>query len=75
MKKRNLFVRIMAIILCALMILGVLTAAISAFSFDAATVPSPNTGSNPNTIWAAVAGAAAVLACAICVISAKKSKK
>ncbi len=75
MKKRSLIVRIIAIILCALMILGVVTAAISAFSYDASAVSLPETGSNPNAIWVAVAGIAAALAAAICVVSAKKAKK
>lgn len=68
MKKKSLVVRIIAIVLCALMILGVVSAAISAFAYDGV----PATGSNDNIIWFAVAlGIATVV---ICVLAATKKK-
>lgn len=74
MKKRNLFVRITAIILCAIMVLGVFSAAIYAFAADASAVPSPETGSPDNT-WLILIAVLAILAIAACVILPRMKKK
>ncbi|MCR5523356.1 MAG: LPXTG cell wall anchor domain-containing protein [Clostridia bacterium] len=68
--KRSLIIRIIAIGLCALMLLGVVTAAISAYAVS----PMPATGSSSKTIWIAVAAVVAVAVVAVCLISAKKKK-
>ena len=73
MNKRNLFVRIVAILLCAIMVLGVGTAAISAFAADG-TVCAPETGSQP-MIWVVVAVVAAIAVIAGCLIIPKVNKK
>ena len=64
MKRHNLFVRIVAILLCAVMLLGVVTAAISAFSAD---VNVPQTGSADMTvvIIAAVVAVAVIAGCVL----------
>ena len=56
MKGRSLFVRIVAIFLCAVMVLGVVTAAIYAFAADEAVLytASPDTGSS-SMIWVILA--------------------
>jgi hypothetical protein len=73
MKGRNLFVRIVAIILCAVMILSVVTAALYAFAADVSAVPSPATGSaNMTWVIVAVVAAVAVIACCLVIPKAKK---
>ena len=67
-KKRSLIVRIIAIVMCALMILGVVSAAISAIAYDG----TPVTGSNDNIIWF---GIAAVIAVAVIIVLAATKKK
>lgn len=64
MKRHNLFVRIVAILLCAVMLLGVVTAAISAFAAD---VNVPQTGSADMTvvIIAAVVAVAVIAGCVL----------
>ncbi len=64
MKRHNLFVRIVAILLCAIMVLGVVTAAISAFAAD---VNVPETGSTDMTfvIIAAVLAVAVIVGCIV----------
>ncbi len=74
MKKNNLIVRIVAIILCAIMILGVATAAFSAFAASPDSVAAPNTGSQP-MVWVIVAVVAAVAVIAGCLIIPKVNKK
>lgn len=75
MKKRNLFVRITAIILCAIMVLGVFTAAFYAFAADASvTPPAPATGSPDNT-WLILVAVVAILAIVACVVIPKMKKK
>ena len=69
MKDRSLFVRIVAIILCALMVGGALTAAISAFAADVNLAASPDTGSR-NNVWVIVA---AVIV--LCLLLPKFTKK
>ena len=64
MKRHNLFVRIVAILLCAVMLLGVVTAAISAFATD---VNVPETGSSDMTfvIIAAVVAVGVIVGCGV----------
>lgn len=71
MKRHNLFVRIVAILLCAIMVLGVVTAAISAFAAD---VNVPVTGSTDMT-WFIVAAAVAVAVIVGCTVLPKFLKK
>ncbi|MBQ2848287.1 MAG: hypothetical protein IJE74_08545 [Clostridia bacterium] len=70
--KRNIVVRIVAIILCVIMILGVATAALTAFAADAG-VPAPDTGSQP-MVWVIIAVVAAVAVIAGCIIIPKTKK-
>ncbi len=74
MNKRNLFVRITAIVLCALMILSVVTAALYAFAAEPSAVASPDTGSESMT-WVIIAVVAAVAVIAGCLIAPKIKKK
>lgn len=74
MKKRNLFIRITAIILCAVMVLGVFTAALYAFAADASAAPLPDTGSPDNT-WLILIAVLAILAIVACVVIPKMKKK
>lgn len=75
MNKRNLFVRITAIVLCALMVLSVFGAAIYAFADDAtAQAASVNTGSPDNT-WVIVAIVAAILVVVACIVIPRINKK
>lgn len=71
MKRHNLFVRIVAIILCAIMVLGVATAAISAFAADGTV---PDTGSSDMTMVIVVA-ALAVAVIVGCLVLPKFLKK
>lgn len=73
MNKRNLIVRIVAVILCAIMVLGVGTAAISAFAADTQAAVAPNTGSQP-MLWVIIAVVAAVAVIAGCLIIPKVKK-
>lgn len=75
MKKRNLFVRIMAILLCAIMLLGVVAVAFTAFASEpTATATAVETGSADNT-WVIVAVVAAILVVAACIVVPKIAKK
>ena len=71
--KRNLIIRIVAIFLCALMVLSVVTAALYAFAAES-TAPafSPETGSSDAVVWVIVAIAIAVIAISVCLISQRK---
>lgn len=71
--KRNLIIRIVAIFLCALMVLSVVTAALYAFAAEA-TAPAvlPETGSSDAVVWVIVAIAIAVIAISVCLISQRK---
>lgn len=71
MKRHNLFVRIVAILLCAIMVLGVVTAAISAFAADGTV---PDTGSNDMTPIIIIA-ALAVAVITGCLVLPKFLKK
>ena len=73
MKDRSLFVRIVAIILCALMVGGALTAAISAFAADVNLAASPDTGSR--NVWVIVAAVVAVAVIVLCLLLPKFTKK
>lgn len=70
--KRNIVVRIVAIVLCVIMILGVATAALTAFAAEAGA-PVPDTGSQP-MVWVIVAVVAAVAVIAGCLIIPKAKK-
>ena len=72
MKKNGIIVRIVAIILCVIMILGIATAALTAFALDAEAVP-PDTGSQP-MVWVIVAVVAAVAVIAGCLVIPKMKK-
>ncbi len=74
MKKNNLIVRIVAIVLCAIMVLGVVTAAFSAFALSPDSAPAPDTGSAP-MVWVIVAVVAAVAVIAGCLVIPKVNKK
>ena len=75
MHKRNLFIRITAIVLCAIMILSVVTAALYVFAAEpTATAVAAETGSADNT-WVIVAVVAAILVVAACIIVPIVSKK
>lgn len=71
MKRHNLFVRIVAILLCAIMVLGVVTAAISAFAADGTV---PDTGSGDMT-WVIIAAVLAVVVIVGCIVLPKFLKK
>lgn len=73
MNKRNIFVRIVAIVLCVIMVLGVATAALTAFATDAGTVAAPDTGSQP-MLWVVIAVVAAVAVIAGCLVIPKIKK-
>lgn len=73
--KRNLIIRIVAIILCALMVLSVVTVAITAFAADATLLAaSPETGSNRIYIWVIASVVVAVVAIIACVVFPKTKK-
>lgn len=73
--KRNLIIRIVAIALCAIMVLSVVTVAITAFAADASVLMSPETGSDNTTVWIIGAVAVALLAIVACVVLPKMKKK
>lgn len=74
--KRNLIVRIVAIVLCAIMVLGIVTVAFTAFAADPALVAaSPETGSNDATVWIIIAVVVALMMIAACLIIPKAKKK
>lgn len=76
MNKRNLFIRITAIFLCALMLLSVITAALYAFAADATVLAAaPDTGSSDATIWVFIAVAVALVVIAGCILAPKFKKK
>ena len=72
MQKRNLFVRITAIVLCGIMLLGVVTAALYAFAADGS---APAATGSPNNTWAIIAVVVAVLVVVACIVVPKISKK
>lgn len=73
MQKRNLFVRITAIVLCAIMLLGVVTAALYAFAAEAGAAAPAQTGS-PNNTWVIIAVVVAVLVIVGCTVIPKLKK-
>ena len=75
MKKRKLITRIIAIVMCALLVLGIVTVAIYALAEGpVAAAAAPDTGSNDKVIIFAVAGALALVVAIICVAASSKSK-
>ena len=72
MQKRNLFVRIMAIVLCVIMVLGVVATAFYAFAAEEGVLPE--TGS-PNNTWVIAAVAVALLVLVSCIVVPKIKKK
>ena len=75
--KRNIFIRVMAIVLVAILVLGVVAVGISALAAEDGVLlaaPSPETGSRSN-ILVIVAIIVAVLLIVICMILPKLKKK
>lgn len=75
MKKRNLFVRIMAIVLCAIMVLGVVAVAFTAFAAEPTAQTAVVETGSPNNTWVIVAVVAAILVVVACVAVPRMSKK
>lgn len=76
MNKRNIIVRIVAIALCALMILSVVAVALNAFAVDtSAAVLSAETGSTDAAKWVVLAIAVALIAMICCIVLPKLKKK
>lgn len=76
MKGHNIFVRIVALVLCAIMILGVVTAALAAFAAEpesAVLLASPDTGSQ-SMVWVIVAVVAALAVIIGCLVVPKMKK-
>ncbi len=73
MNKRNLFVRITAIVLCALMVLSVVTVAFYAFAAEPDIVATPETGSESMT-WVIIAAVAAIAVIVGCLVVPKMKK-
>ncbi len=69
-------IRVVAIVLAALMFLGVFGAAISAFALEntQAVYPNPATG-QPTSLVPIIIGVLALAAAIVCVILSKKSRK
>ncbi len=69
MNKRNLFVRITAIVLCGIMLLGVVATAFYAFAAEEAVLfTAPAQTGSPNNTWvifAVVVALAVVIGCAV----------
>lgn len=77
MKGRNIFVRVVAIVLCVIMVLGVATAALYAFAAEEQAVliaPSPDTGSRP-MIWVTIAVIVAIVVIVGCIVLPRVIKK
>lgn len=76
MQKRNLFVRITAIVLCAIMLLGVVTAAFYAFAAeDAVLFAAPAQTGSPNNTWVIIAVVVALVVVIGCAVVPKLTKK
>lgn len=74
MNKRNLFVRITAIVLCALMVLSIVTVALYAFAAEPVATASPDTGSE-SMVWVIISAVAAVAVILGCLVVPKMKKK
>ena len=76
MQKRNLFVRITAIVLCAIMLLGVVAAAFYAFAADDAVLfAAPAQTGSPNNTWVIIAVVVALAVVVGCAFIPKMKKK
>ena len=76
MNKRNLFVRITALVLCAIMLLGVVTAALYAFAAeDAVLYAAPAQTGSPDNTWVIIAVIVALLIVVACAFIPKFKKK
>ena len=76
MQKRSLFVRITAIVLCAIMVLGVVTAALYAFAADDAVLfAAPAQTGSPNNTWVIIAVVVALAVIVGCAFIPKMKKK
>lgn len=76
MQKRSLFVRITAIVLCAIMVLGVVTAAFYAFAADDAVLfAAPAQTGSPNNTWVIIAVVVALAVVVGCAFIPKMKKK
>lgn len=69
---RGIIVRIIAILLCALMVLGVCSVLLGAFAVSAGD--SPATGSSNLPVWFIVAAVIAVIAIVVCLVATKRDK-
>lgn len=66
MKKRSMIVRIVAIVMCVLMVLGIVAGAITAFAAEpSAALPSTGSSSQKVPIILGVCGAVLVIACIV----------
>ncbi len=73
--KRNIIIRIVAIFLCALMLLSVITAALYAYAADTSSIAlAPDTGSSNAVIWVIGSVAVALIAIVVCLVMPKKNK-
>ena len=76
MQKRSLFVRITAIVLGAIMVLGVVTAALYAFAADDAVLfAAPAQTGSPNNTWVIIAVVVALAVVVGCAFIPKMKKK
>ncbi len=75
MNKRNLFVRITAIVLCAIMVLSVVTVALYAFAAEPSVAAAAVETGSANNTWIIVAAVVAVLVVIACVVVPKIAKK
>ena len=73
MKKRALAIRIIAIFLCALMVLSVVAIALTRVFAADESVASPDTGSNKIWIIFAAAGLIALVVAIVTIVSTKSS--
>ena len=71
MKKRNLVIRIIAVLLCALMLLGIVTVVLSARALGPDV---PETGSNNKMLLLLIPVLLGIAVAAACIISSQKSK-
>lgn len=74
MKNKSIVVRIVAVFLCALMVLSAVTVAITAFAASPDSAAAPDTGSE-SMVWVIVSVVAAVLVIVGCLIIPKIKKK
>lgn len=75
MKKRSMIVRVVAIVLCALMVLGIVAGAITAFAAEpSAVLPATGSTSQKVPVILGICGAVLVVACIVLPRLVKKPK-